>query len=152
MSLTVDMCSPFLTNIHQIIDYTWLGGAAAGLRLSGRFPNQQAWIPFIGDLVEVLDTLGDVPEIAPGEVPQLGSPLDSLAGYISVMGDISVDGLSFPVPFEVVSIIMRQLACINASHHHGRIIVPQSELESLSHLLHLRGPIAQQLQEVLDND
>jgi hypothetical protein len=152
VSLTVDMCSPFLTNIHQIIDYTWLGGAVAGLKLSGRFTNQQAWTPFIGDLVEVLDALGDVPEIAPGEVPQSGSPLDSLGGYISVMGDISMDGLSFPVPFEVASAIMRQLACINTSHHNGRIIISQTELESLSHLLHLRGPVAQQLQEALDND
>ncbi len=152
MSLTVDMCSPFLTNTHQIIDYTWLGGAAAGLRLSGRCLDQQAWIPFIADLVEILDALGDVPEIAPGEVPQSGSPLDSLGGYISVMGDVSANGLSFPVSFDVVSTIVRQIAGIKTLHHQGRIIVPLSELESLSRLLHLRGPVAQQLQEALDND
>lgn len=152
MSLTVDMCSPYLTNGHQIIDYTWLGGAAAALRLSGGRLDQQAWIPFIADLVDTLDVLGDVREIAPGEVPHSGSPLDSLGGYISVMGDISENGLSFAVSFDVVSTIVRQLAGIKTLHHHGRIIIPLSELESLSHLLHLRGPVAQQLQEALDND
>lgn len=152
MSLTVDMCSPFLTNNHQVIDYTWLGGAAAALRLSGRRPEQEAWIQFIADLVDTLDVLGDVREIAPGEVPHSGSPLDSLGGYISVMGDVSENGFSFPVSFDVVSTIVRQLAGIRAHHHHGRIIIPVSELESLSHLLHLRGPVAQQLQEALDHD
>lgn len=152
MNMVLDMNSRFLLPNEYMIDYAWLGGASAGLRvLSVRDPEWR-WAPFIIDVVDTIELLGDIEEIGPGSEPASGSALDSLGGYVSLTGQLHHDGLYFPVSAADAPKVKDLLVGISVFHSNGWVLIPQKELPAFYRIVPLRGPLESIIQEEMNHD
>ncbi|MFW9920305.1 MAG: hypothetical protein ACFFED_11945 [Candidatus Thorarchaeota archaeon] len=153
MNLVLDMNSRFLLPNEHMLDYTWLGGAVAGLRVVRLRDADWKWAPFIVDIMDTLEMVDDIKEIPPGEEPEVGSVLDSLGGYVSIAGVVRPEGLYFPVPREAATKVIDQIPGIPYTYHaDGWMLIPREALESFSCLVPLRGPLETYLQEDSNHD
>ncbi len=152
MNMVLDMNNRAMPPTEQMIDYTWLGGAIAGLKVLQLRDPEWSWAPFIIDIIEAVEFVGDVEEIQPGEEPSMGSGLDSLGGYVSIVGNLRKNGLYFPIEGEDAQKIQNRLAGILAGYTNGWMLIPRNELHSFYRLVPLRGPLENQLKEELHYD
>jgi hypothetical protein len=142
------MNNRLIPGMIDIVDTAWLGGAIAGLEIPrGREPAWE-WAPFLEDLLDVAEIVWDVEPICPGEYPTTGSVLDSLAGYISMTGQVCDHGIIFPVHSDVVPEVKNQLTGINVRYLGGLLVIPSEEIPRFLSLVPIRGPLEERLQEV----
>ncbi|MHA2424085.1 MAG: hypothetical protein ACXAEF_04820 [Candidatus Thorarchaeota archaeon] len=145
---SLDMNNRMIPGMMDIVDSAWLGGALAGLEIPrGREPAWE-WAPFLEDLLDVAEMVWDVEPITPGEYPTTGSVLDSLAGYISMTGQVCDHGIIFPVHSDVVIEVSNQLAGIKTKYLGGLLVIPPKEIPSFMGIVPIRGPLAERVQEV----
>ena len=145
---TLDMNSRLIPGMIDIVDTAWLGGAIAGLEIPrGREPAWE-WAPFLEDLLDIAELIWDVEPIFLGEYPTTGSVLDSLAGYISMTGQVCDNGIIFPVQSDVVSEIKNQLVGINIRYLGGLMVIPPEEISRFLSIVPIRGPLEERVREV----
>jgi hypothetical protein len=133
---------------------SWLSGALAGLRfLGGRGP-EWLWKDFVNDVYEMIRLIGDIEPAEPGTAPKygdglVGSAFDALGGYVSIVGEICPEGLYFRVPIARQEDLVRLLKGLTLVRSHGDILVPSYDLPAFTRLVHLEGPVADELEQEL---
>ncbi len=153
MNMVLDMNTRYLLPNDHLIDYTWLGGAVAGLQVLQQRDNDWIWAPFIVDIMDTIEMVSDLEEISPGDEPTNGSVLDSLGGYVSVAGVMHRDGLYFPIPRDAAPKVIDQLPGVPYTYHsNGWMLIPRDALQSFTRLVPLRGPLETLIQEEKYND
>lgn len=130
----------------------WLAGAAAGLQIAGNRTPNWLWKDFYDDIIQMIRLVGNVEPAKPGAVPPdgdglIGSAYDALGGYISVIGEVTPEGLYFRVPLASQEEILQLLRGLTLMRSQGEIIIPTFDLPAFLRLVHLEGPVSEWLEE-----
>ena len=138
--------------IYSLPQVSWLAGAAAGLHVVCSRTPTWLWNDFIRDIHDMIRMIGEVVPAEPGTAPaygdsHVGSALDALGGYISIVGEVCPEGLYFRVPLARQENVARLLNGITLFRSHGEIVIPPYDLLAFSRLVPLEGPVAEQLEE-----
>ncbi|MFX1482629.1 MAG: hypothetical protein ACFFCP_05500 [Promethearchaeota archaeon] len=136
-------------NMPQV---SWLAGALAGLKVGGIKSPSWLWGPFIDDINEMIHVVGEVEPAYPGTSPEegdgkIGSAFDALGGYISVMGEVTPEGLYFRVPVVCQTLVKRLLNGLTVHRSEGEILIPEQDIPTFLRLVPIEGPIAEWLEE-----
>ena len=131
---------------------SWLAGAAAGLRVAADRSPSWLWEAFYDDILQMIRLVGDVEAADPGTAPQdgdglVGSAYDALGGYVSVTGEVTLEGLYFRVPLARQEEVTQLLNGLTLIRSQGEILVPMFDLPAFLRLVPLEGPIAEWLEE-----
>jgi hypothetical protein len=130
----------------------WLAGAKAALELQQNRADWP-WSEFRNN-IEGMVELSEITPAKPGEEPVLdesyiGSAFDALGGYVSLAGDVTPSGLSFPVRLQQLEKIKYLFSglCVMWDSSTRRILIPHYDLAPFLKLVPLRGPILDWLED-----
>jgi hypothetical protein len=109
------------------------------------------WEDFFSQIQDLIE-YSDVKPAKPGEEPfidetQKGSALDALGGYVSIAGDVTPEGLSFPVHLAQLERIENLLSGMLLKRVGSKILVPQYDLPGFLKLVPILGPVAEWLDD-----
>jgi hypothetical protein len=124
----------------------WLAGAKAALGLPHN-RSEWLWSEFIHDVEELVE-LSTVQPAKPGEEPVLdgdltGSAFDALGGFVSIVGYVSPEGLSFPIrlcQLERIKCLFSGMF-LKYKSKTRRIVIPRCDLLAFLNLVPICGPI-----------
>jgi hypothetical protein len=130
----------------------WLAGAKAALDLQ-QSRTDWKWSEFRNEIEKMVELSGITPA-KPGEEPILderhtGSAFDALGGYVSLAGDVTPSGLSFPArlhQLEKIKYLFSGLY-LKWNSRTRRILIPQYDLAPFLKLVPVRGPVADWLED-----
>ncbi|MFW9847141.1 MAG: hypothetical protein ACFFD6_10355 [Candidatus Thorarchaeota archaeon] len=150
--LTDDVLRRFSLHPVDLPNAAWVAGAAAGLEIMHHRSPQWLWGPFLDDVVGLLEFQQGVLPAPPGTSPDIGdgsigSALDALGGYVSIMGEVCPEGLYFKVPLEQQQDVMRLLSLDSIYITNGEVVIPNHELPAFIRLVPIHGPVADSIIE-----
>lgn len=130
----------------------WLAGAAGGLKIVGNRSPRWLWEDFYEDIYQMIRLVGHVEPVYPGTAPrdgdgQVGSALEALGGYVSVVGEMTPEGLYFRVPHTCQEAVIQLLNSLTVLRFHGEIVIPKMDLPAFLRLVPIEGPMAEWLVE-----
>ena len=136
----------------ETLNSSWLAGAKAALEFQQNRTDWQ-WSEFKKDIEELVELSGIFPA-KPGEEPVLdeshtGSAFDALGGYVSLAGDVTPSGLSFPARLHQLEKIKYLFSGLYLKWDSStrRIVIPHYDLAPFLKLVPIRGPIAAWLED-----
>ena len=137
---------------YSLPQMAWLAGAAAGLQITRNRPPSWLWQDFYEDILQMIRLAGDIEPVKPGTAPQdgdglIGAAHDALGGYISVIGEVTPEGLYFRVPLASQKKVLQLLEGLTVVRSHGEIVIPTLDLPAFLRLIHLEGPVSEWLEE-----
>ena len=135
-----------LWRYFKLPDPDWVAGAVAGLRVVDRSTRQGwEWKSFLQDVEDMVELLGEVKPIWPGETPENGSLLDALGGFISVAGKVLSGELYFDIELKYREDVMMILSSLKPQNHRLGLLLSDTDELRASALLQLKGPLADRL-------
>jgi hypothetical protein len=109
------------------------------------------WEGFLREIQEQIE-YSDLIPTSPGDAPtidnqQTGSAFDALGGYVSIVGDVTPEGLSFPVHLAQLERIQTLLSGMLLKRTGRNLLVPQYDLPGFLKLVPIMGPVADWLED-----
>lgn len=132
-------------------DAAWLSGAKAGMNELNEMKKDWLWEDFFREIHDLIE-YSHVKPAKPGEEPLIndnekGSALDALGGYVSIAGDVTPEGLAFPVHLAQLERIENLLSGMLLKRIGNKILVPQYDLPGFLKLVPVLGPVAEWLDD-----
>ncbi|KXH77154.1 MAG: hypothetical protein AM326_05660 [Candidatus Thorarchaeota archaeon SMTZ-45] len=122
-------------------DPAWIAGAKSGMTEALYRARSSGWREFFDSLETLFRHMIEVPPAEPGTSTQNGSLYETLGGYVSVVGTMTSEGLTFSVPPIRQQVVASLFAGMQLYRNGKELLVPHSELDIFSRLVPLRGPI-----------
>ncbi|MGY5875761.1 MAG: hypothetical protein RTU30_08445 [Candidatus Thorarchaeota archaeon] len=134
---------------NSLPDESWLSGALAGMRVVGQ-KDTWDWQAFLNDVRDMAYDLDGIKATEPGNEPSdSGSIYDALGGFVSVSGVVSPKGLHVRVPLSKQAQLLESIPGMVMLRSREGLVVPNYELESFTRLVPIRGPLAEELDELI---
>ncbi|MGY5853647.1 MAG: hypothetical protein RTU92_08795 [Candidatus Thorarchaeota archaeon] len=150
--LVDEMMTVYSPMSNSIPDASWLSGALAGMRVAGD-KDAWDWQTFLDDIRDMAYNLEVVKATEPGNEPSgRGSAYDVLGGFVSVSGTVSSNGLHVHVPLVKQSRIIESIPGMVLLRSRKGLVIPTYELESFTRLVPIRGPLADELDELIRSE
>jgi hypothetical protein len=138
---------------HNWVEPAWVAGAAAGLAIVGERAPSWLWTPFIEDVHVMIEMLNGIEPADPGEIPEdsdgsIASAYESLGGYVSLTGVVRAEGLFFRLLVDSIEEVQTLLQGMGLPEKGG-LLIPKDDLDTFLMLVHLDGPIAEEITELM---
>ena len=127
--------------IDELPDPAWIAGAKAGINEIFHREARPDWRNFFESLEDLFKFMLEVPPAEPGTTPEDGSLYETLGGYVSVVGEMTSQGLSFSLPPIRQQAVVSLFPGMELYRDGKEILIPRRELDSFKKLVPLRGPI-----------
>ncbi len=138
--LTSDM-----TGFEECPNPAWVAGAKAGISGALDRARSSGWREFFDVLETLFRSMMEVRPAEPGTSPQDGSMYETLGGYVSVVGQMTTEGLRFTVPPIRQQAVASLFPGMQLYRTGKEVLVPQSELDIFSRLVPIRGPLEMEM-------
>jgi hypothetical protein len=130
-----------INGIDELPDPAWVAGAKAGLNEAFYRVTKTDWRDFFESLEDLFRFMLEVQPAEPGTTPKDGSLYETLGGYVSVVGRVTSQGLSFSLPPIRQQAVVSLFPGMDLYRNGKEVLVPHEELDSFKKLVPLRGPI-----------
>lgn len=128
-------------SMDELPDPAWIAGAKAGINEVIHREARHDWRDFLESLENLFKFMLEIQPAEPGTSPKDGSLYETLGGYVSVVGVITSQGLSFSLPPIRQQAVASLFPGMNLYRNGKEILIPRKELDSFKKLVPLRGPI-----------
>lgn len=128
-------------NMNELPDPAWIAGAKAGINEAFHREARPDWRDFFESLEDLFEFMLEVQPAEPGTTPKDGSLYETLGGYVSVVGEITSQGLRFSLPPIRQQAVVSLFPGMDLYRNGKEVLIPRKELDSFKKLVPLRGPI-----------
>jgi len=130
-----------MIGFEEYADPAWVAGAKAGISEALDRARSSGWREFFDVLETLFRSMMEVRPAEPGTTPQDGSMYETLGGYVSVVGQLTAEGLRFTVPLIRQQAVVSLFPGMQLYRTDKDLLVPLSELDIFSRLVPIRGPL-----------